>query len=237
MLYFLSDEISLSLSSLSYPRISLSPANGGSHTEFSILCDESWSYSFNFSRFSKEVNITGTDLSLNNSVHFFLPLVFHLSLFFASLLHFISQTSPPATTSPFFFPLPSSPPVCNQGCEVSGQRKCSHISKGSWVLSGSGQEKEKVKLNTVGEDGGMRAELWRTVINKSSREAAALKGHWEQELILHCFVLYFLLETTIHSASLLSVHVFTETAMFWRIFGITLYFPYCQVSDQTQACV
>lgn len=67
---------------------------------------------------------------------------------FSSLSHFISHLPP------LFF---LSPPVCNQGCEVSGRRKCSHISKGSWVLSGSGQEKEKVKLNTVGEERGMRA--------------------------------------------------------------------------------
>ena len=100
---------------------------------------------------------------------------------------------------------------------MSGQRKCSHISKGSWVLSGSGQEKEKVKLNTVGEDRGMRAELWRTVINTSSREAAALKGHWERELILHCFVLYFLLEISIYCTSLSSASVLQSTSV---LFGL-----------------
>lgn len=42
---------------------------------------------------------------------------------------------------------------------MSGQRKCSHISKGSWVPSGSGQEKEKVKLNTVGEERENEGEL------------------------------------------------------------------------------
>ena len=58
-----------------------------------------------------------------------------------------------STLVTLYSPSPS-PPVCNQGCKMSGQRKCSHISKGSWVLSGSGQEKEKVKLNTVVEDRG-----------------------------------------------------------------------------------
>lgn len=86
------------------------------------------------------------------------------------------QFSPSVFTSPALQPIPpshsphrpslplSSPPACNQGCEVSGPRKCSHISKGSWAQCGSGQEKEKVKMNTVGEDEGMRAEL----INTSS---------------------------------------------------------------------
>jgi len=114
--------------------------------------------------------------------------------------HFISYLPPPSSSL-----LPSSPPECNQGCEMSGQRKCSHISKGSGFLSGSGQEREKVKLNTVGEERGMRAGLWTTVINTSSREAAALKGHSEQEPILSCFVPYFLFEISIHCASLLRI--------------------------------
>lgn len=122
-----------------------------------------------------------------------------------------SLTTPPALTLSPHPPLPFSPPVCNHGCEVSGQRKCSHISKGSWVLSGSSQEKEKVKLNTVGEDGGMRAELWGTVINTSSREAAVLKGHQEEELMLCCFVLHFLREISFHGTSLLFVNVLQST--------------------------
>lgn len=141
---------------------------------------------------------------------FFLSLVSHLPLSFCPS-RTLSLTSPPPAT-PF-----STPPVCNQGYEMSGQRKCSHISKGSWVLSGSGQEKEKVKLNTVGEDRGMRAELWRTVINTSSREAAALKGHWERELILHCFVLHFLLEISIYCTSLSSVNVLESTSVLFNL--------------------
>lgn len=57
---------------------------------------------------------------------------------------------------------PSLPPLLqwgNQGCEALGPRKCSHISKGSWAPCGSSPEKEKVKMNTVGEDEGTRAEL------------------------------------------------------------------------------
>lgn len=69
-----------------------------------------------------------------------------------------STTNPPSLLpSP-----PSLPPLLqwgNQGCEVPGPRKCSHISKGSWAPCGSSPEKEKVKMNTVGEDEGTRAEL------------------------------------------------------------------------------
>lgn len=139
--------------------------------------------------------------------HFLFISLFSSPMFPISLSLFVSLALYLSPPPPFLLSPPSSPPVCNQGCEMSGQRKCSHISKGSWVLSGSGQEKEKVKLNTVGEERGMRAELWATVINTSSREAVALKGHWERELMLHCFVLYFLFEISIHCTSLLWISV------------------------------
>lgn len=130
-------------------------------------------------------------------------LVFHLTLPFSSLSHFISHLPP------FFSSLLHG--VTKGARCLVGENVPTYQKAPGFLVEAAKRRKRSSWIQWVQREGWG---LQRTVINTSSREAVALKGHSEWEPVLNCFVPYFLFEISIDCSSLLCINFHFEICCF-----------------------